>query len=92
METLLGMDRKNKDSLNAHLDLVELNCKPKYHPKLVGGRTMYDPMPFTLKFAEKLLICKVLSLVLLSDEFAASNLTRYVRKAERKLSLESYRK
>ncbi|XP_050369177.1 uncharacterized protein LOC126787315 [Argentina anserina] len=35
--TLLGMVGKDKDSLNARLDLQELKCKPKYHPKLVGS-------------------------------------------------------
>ncbi|XP_040369498.1 uncharacterized protein LOC112186204 [Rosa chinensis] len=82
--TLLGMDGKNKDSLNARLDLQELNCKPKYHPKLVGGRCTYDPMPFTLKVTEKSLFCEILSLALLPDGFS-SNLARCVRKAERKL-------
>ena len=78
------MDGKDKDSLNARLDLQELNCKPKYHPRLVGGRWMYDPMPFTLSPAEKSLICKILSLVLLHDGFS-SNIASCVRKAERKL-------
>ena len=71
------MDGKNKASLNALLDLVDLNFKPKYHPKLVGGRTKYDPMPFTVKLAEKTLICEVLSLDELLDGFA-SNLSRCI--------------
>lgn len=37
MGTLFGMNGKNKYSLNARLDLLELNCKPKYHPKLIRG-------------------------------------------------------
>ncbi|XP_050374570.1 uncharacterized protein LOC126792127 [Argentina anserina] len=83
--TLLGMVGKDKDSLNARLDLKELNCKPKYHPKRVGGRWVYDPMPFTLTPAEKSLICEILSLVLLPDGFA-SNIARCVRKAEKNLT------
>lgn len=83
LETLLGMDGKNKDSLNAHLECVELNCKPKYHPYLVGSRTKYNLMPFTLKPVEKTLMCEVLSWSKLPGRFA-SNISRCVQLEENK--------
>lgn len=78
LETLLGMDGKNKDSLNGCLDYVELNFKPKYHPYLVGSRTKYNLMPNTLKPVEKTLMCEVLSWSELPDRFA-SNISRCVQ-------------
>lgn len=77
------MDGKNKDSLNAHLDCVELNCKPKYHPYLVGSRTKYNLMPFTLKPVEKTLMCEVLSWSKLPGRLA-SNISRCVQLEEKK--------
>lgn len=57
--TLLGMDKKNKDSYAARLDLVEMNINSNWHPQTVGGRTELPHLPLTLSNNEKRVLASV---------------------------------
>jgi len=41
--TLLNINGKTKDSLNAHLDLIDMNIQGNFAPIKVGKRTYFFP-------------------------------------------------
>ena len=41
--TLLGVDKKSKDNLNARLDLREMDIRPDLHPSDIGNNRSYIP-------------------------------------------------
>ncbi|GAB2298096.1 hypothetical protein Dimus_038512 [Dionaea muscipula] len=72
--TLLDIEGKTKDSLNARLDLKEMKIRSALHP------TPESNMPnasFTMNSKQRSMFCKVLSMVRLLDGYA-SNISKRV--------------
>lgn len=82
--TLLGIQGKNKDSVNARKDMVLLNVKHSLHPVPDGEGIMYPPASFNLSKDEKTMICEVIDSVRPPDGWS-SNISNCVRVEERKL-------
>ncbi|XP_061999523.1 uncharacterized protein LOC133716896 [Rosa rugosa] len=82
--TLLGIEGKNKDSVNARKDMVLLNVKHGLHPTEGSNGLKYPPASFNLLNGEKTTMCEVLSDVQPPDGWS-SNIKNCVRVEERKL-------
>ncbi|XP_040378242.1 uncharacterized protein LOC102718885 isoform X1 [Oryza brachyantha] len=84
INTLLGIDGKSKDNMNARLDLKLLNIRKDLHPIKVGDSFFLPPAPFTLSSEEKKLFCQVLKGVRFPDGHA-SDLRHHVHVNEKKI-------
>ncbi|XP_022151005.1 uncharacterized protein LOC111019025 [Momordica charantia] len=51
--TLLDISRKNKDIINARLDLIDMNIRPELAPQFRGKRTYLPPARYTLSKEKK---------------------------------------
>ena len=51
--TLLDINGKSKDGVNARKDLQLLKIRPDLYPQDCGGRTYLPPAPHTLSKSEK---------------------------------------
>ncbi|KAK7346843.1 hypothetical protein VNO80_21366 [Phaseolus coccineus] len=58
--TLLNINGKTKDGLNARLDLVEMNIRGKLAPIEMGKRTYLPPACYTMSKNEKVSFCQCL--------------------------------
>ncbi len=59
--TLLNLEGKSKDNLQARLDLKEMNIRGELHPQQRTSSKFYlPPASFTMSKSEKQLFCKVL--------------------------------
>jgi len=65
--TLLNINGKTKDGLNAHLDLIEMNIRGKLAPIEVGKRTYLPPTCYTMSKDEKISFCQCLKGVKVSQ-------------------------
>ncbi|KAL4286637.1 hypothetical protein AHAS_Ahas19G0106100 [Arachis hypogaea] len=85
--TLLDIPGKTKDHLNARYDLKDLGIWKNLQPKEVnnGKRTKLAKACFSMTAAEKSIFCGVLKTTKLPDG-SASNISRCVHLAERKIS------
>lgn len=84
VNTLLGVDKKSKDNLNARVDLQNMGIRPELHPVERGNKTYLPPAIFTLSTKEKKLFCQTLKQVKFPDGYA-SNLQNKVLVDQRKL-------
>ena len=76
--TLLSVDGKGKDNLNARLkDLQHIGIRKALHTQHHNNRTYLPPACFTLDNYEKCIICKLLKNVKVPDGYA-SNISRCV--------------
>ena len=83
--TLLGVDKKSKDNLNARLDLREMGIRPDLHPSDIGNNRSYiPPALYSMDSKEKKLFCEVLKGARFPDGYA-SNLHNKVRVDENRL-------
>lgn len=73
--TLLEVTGKNKDSLNARLDLIEIKMHSKLQAKLVGHTYEIPRAPFNLTLAERRKIVTLLSKIVVPDGYS-SNIAR----------------
>ncbi|XP_016199365.1 uncharacterized protein LOC107640353 [Arachis ipaensis] len=85
--TLLDISGKTKDHLNARYDLQEIGIRKNLHPKEIRGhrKVKFAKSCFSMTKAEKSIFCDVLKKEKLPDG-AASNISRCVNLAERKVS------
>ncbi|XP_060974580.1 uncharacterized protein LOC133039684 [Cannabis sativa] len=83
--TLLSLDTKNKDNLNARLDLKFMGIRSELHPKEnESKRTVIPPACFTLSKDEKFIFCQFLKTIKVPDGYAA-NISRCVDEKQRKI-------
>ncbi|WVZ49928.1 hypothetical protein U9M48_001243 [Paspalum notatum var. saurae] len=75
--TLLDIQSKSKDGLNARLDLVELGIRHDLHPVVdeEGKQTLPDA-PFTMSREKKEIFCSVIQNIRTPDGYA-SNISRF---------------
>ena len=85
--TLLDISGKTKDHANARYDLQEMGIRKKLHPKETndGKKAKLAKACFSMTNAEKSIFCGVLKTAKLPDG-TASNISRCVQLAERKIS------
>ena len=66
--TLLDLPGKNKDSLNARLDLIKMRMHDKLQANLVGDKYVVPKAPFNLTLGERREVTTLLwSLCVLTD-------------------------
>lgn len=83
--TLLNLEGKSKDNLQARLDLKEMNIRGELHPQQRTSSKFYlPPASFTMSKSEKQLFCKVLRDIKVPDGYS-SNISRCVNSAEGKI-------
>ncbi|XP_062081301.1 uncharacterized protein LOC133786101 [Humulus lupulus] len=83
--TLLSLDAKNKDNLNARLDLKYMGIRSELHPKeSESKKTVIPPACFTLSKKEKIVFCRFLKTIKVPDGYAA-NISRCVDVSKRKI-------
>lgn len=70
--TLLDIDGKSKDGLNAWKDLEEMGIRPDLYPEPRGTRTYLPPAPHTLTRLEKKKFCKVLYDLKVPDGYSSN--------------------
>lgn len=84
INTLLGIDGKSKDNLNARLDLKLLDIRKYLHPVEVGDSYYLPPAPFSMSSEEKKLFCEVLKRIKFPDGYA-SDIRRHVHVKEKRI-------
>ncbi|XP_062094325.1 uncharacterized protein LOC133800383 [Humulus lupulus] len=83
--TLLSLDAKNKDNLNAHLDSKYMGIRSELHPKeSESKKTVIPPACFTLSKKEKIVFCRFLKTIKVPNGYAA-NISRCVDVSKRKI-------
>ena len=83
--TILSLDGKNKDSLNAHLDLKEMGIKKGLHlHKLIEDKFELPAAKYTTSLNERRTFCQLLKDVKMPDSYA-SNIARCVQVKEGKI-------
>ena len=83
--TLLDIPGKNKDSLNARLDLKKMNMHDKLRPKLIGDKYQVPKAPFNLTLSERRQVVALLSSLRVPDGYS-SNISRCVTLDDGRLS------
>ncbi|WVZ89102.1 hypothetical protein U9M48_035555 [Paspalum notatum var. saurae] len=75
--TLLDIQSKSKDGLNARLDLVELGIRHDLHPVVdEEGKQSLPDAPFTMSREKKEIFCSVIQNIRTPDGYA-SNISRF---------------
>ncbi|KAL4021062.1 hypothetical protein IC575_019851 [Cucumis melo] len=82
--TLLNIDGKTKDTINAHLDLEDLNIRKELHLQRQGTKLIKPHPTYTLTGSERIDFCKFLKSVKFPDGFV-SNISRCVSVNDGKL-------
>ncbi|XP_057250051.1 uncharacterized protein LOC130591140 [Beta vulgaris subsp. vulgaris] len=76
--TMLDLPGKNKDSLNARLDLIDMKMHDKLRPKSLGNdKWQVPPAPYNLTLSERRKIVTFLSKLAFPDAYS-SNISRCV--------------
>ncbi|KAA0033109.1 putative transposase [Cucumis melo var. makuwa] len=75
--TLLNIEGKTKDTMNARLDLQDLKIKKNLHLVKVGNRLVKPHANYTLTSSERVEFCKFLKSVKFPDGFVSK--TRFTR-------------
>ena len=84
--TLLNIDKKSKDNIQARLDLVEMDIRKDLHLEKRKRGQMYIPLAcYTLSNKEKETLCHVLHGLKVLDGYS-SNISRFVQMKEKKIS------
>ena len=83
--TLLDIEGKTKDNLNARRDLKEMGIRKDLHPTQKDGKWFYSAACYTLSSEEKTKICKFLKSVKVPDGYS-SNISRCVSVKECKIN------
>ncbi|XP_020082534.1 uncharacterized protein LOC109706142, partial [Ananas comosus] len=83
--TLLSIEGKSKDNLNARLDLQELNIREDLHPQQIGPNKLYLPSAcYTMSRNEKQVFCNLLCNIKAPDGYTG-NISRCVNSAHCKI-------
>jgi hypothetical protein len=84
--TLLNLEGKSKDHLNARLDLVTMRIRKDLHPiQIVPNKVFLPPSRFTLSSKEKEIFCRVLKEVKVPENYG-SNISKCVQLEQHKVS------
>jgi len=84
--TLLEMEGKSKDNLQARKDLQEMNIRPDLHPQKKANDKYYlPPALYNMSKEEKQQFCMVLHDIKVPDGYS-SNISKCVNVAQAKLS------
>ena len=83
--TLLNVAGKEKDNLNARLDLQEMGIRKALHPQQAGNKFYLPPSCFTMDNGEKDAFCALLKKLKVPDGYA-SNISRCVNVKQRTIS------
>lgn len=84
--TLLRLEGKSKDNLQARLDLHEMNIRLGLHPKKKANNKYYlPPATYTMSKNEKQQFCKVLHDIKVPDGYSG-NISRCVNVGQAKIS------
>lgn len=84
--TLLRLEGKSKDNLQARLDLQEMNIRLGLHPKKKANNKYYlPPATYTMSKNEKQQFCKVLHDIKVPDGYSR-NISRCVNVGQAKIS------
>ncbi|WCJ39870.1 hypothetical protein M5689_020822 [Euphorbia peplus] len=75
--TLLDIEGKTKDGLNARRDLKELGIRSDLHPTCTNGKWSWPAASYNLSLEEKRKVCKFLKTVKVPDGYS-SNISRCV--------------
>ncbi|WCJ29244.1 hypothetical protein M5689_010890 [Euphorbia peplus] len=75
--TLLDIEGKTKDGLNARRDLKELGIRSDLHPTCTNGKWSWHAASYNLSLEEKCKVCKFLKTVKVPDGYS-SNISRCV--------------
>lgn len=85
LETMMNVDGKTKDSLNASLDLQVMNTKHELHPIEENGNMVLPSTCCTLSDDDRRLLCQMLSDLKVTDGYS-SNLSRCVNAVQTSIS------
>ncbi|XP_061995063.1 uncharacterized protein LOC133712962 [Rosa rugosa] len=83
--TIMNIDGKTKDSLNARLDLQAMDIRKAYWPREEDGKLVYDPAPFELSAVDIKAICEWLLNLKVPDGYC-SNVSRWINAKRRSIS------
>ena len=72
LRTLLDIPGKNKDSLNARLNLKKMNMHDKLRPKLIGDKYQVPKAPFNLTLSERRQVVALLSSLRVPDGYSSN--------------------
>lgn len=70
--TLLNIQGKTKDGVNARLDLVEMNIREELAPKEIGKRTYLPPPCYTMSRQEKISFFLCLKSIKVSQGYSSN--------------------
>jgi len=70
--TLLNIQGKTKDGVNARLDLIEMKIREDLAPREVGRRTFLPPACYTMSRQEKITFCLCLKSVKVSQRYSSN--------------------
>uniref|UniRef100_M1D484 TNP2-like transposon protein n=1 Tax=Solanum tuberosum TaxID=4113 RepID=M1D484_SOLTU len=82
--TLLDIEGKTKDNLNARHDLKEMGIRSELHPTQRDGRWCYPAACYSLSADEKSKVCKFLKMIKVPNGYS-SNISRWVKSEDRKI-------
>lgn len=85
LETMMNVDGKTKDSLNACLDLQVMNTKHELHPIEENGNVVLPSACYTLSDDDRRLLCQWLSDLKVTDGYSG-NLSRCVNAVQTSIS------
>ena len=83
--TLLNIEEKTKDIINARLDLQDLKIRKDLHLREVGNKFVKPHATYTLTNSERIAFCKFMKSVKFPDGFI-SNISRCVNDKDGKIS------
>ena len=85
LDTMLNIEGKTKNSLNAHLDLKEMKIRAELHPKEVAGQIVLPTACYSVTPEQKTNVLRWLSNLIVPDGYCA-NLSRCVNVKDGKIS------
>jgi len=90
VRTLLDVHGKNKDSLNARLDLVDMKMHDKLRAKLVGDKYELPKTPFNLTLSERRQVDAFLLNLSTPDGYSSNILRCVILEDGRILGMKNY--
>ncbi|WMV45750.1 hypothetical protein MTR67_039135 [Solanum verrucosum] len=82
--TLLDIEGKTKDNLNARHDLKEMCIRSELHPTQRDGKWCYSEACYSLSSAEKSKVCKFLKMIKVPNDYSF-NISQWVKLEDRKI-------
>lgn len=83
--TMMNIDGKTNDSLNARLDMQDMGIRPKLQPREEDGKLVYNQAPYTLSANDIKALCQWLLKLKVPDGYS-SNISRCMNARECSIS------